>query len=80
MTQIINFPTKNKLPDQQDNEIPIEEATHWIPREIKPYCEGMLTIGKAYEINYSEIHDDFYIIDDCGSISNWFVTVDGEYI
>ena len=80
MTKIINFPIKNKLPESQDIKIPIEKATHWIPREIKPYCEGMLRIGKAYKIEYSELHDDFYIKDDYGSISVWFLTVDGEYV
>ena len=71
MAKIIKFPSK---------QLAIDQATHWIPKEVDPSCEGHITDGKAYKIHYHKMRDEFYILDDYGSNTVWFMTCPGEYV
>lgn len=84
MSNIIYFPNRQQQqPEPQKNktkEISIEEATHWICKEINPICEGRLTLNKLYKIHYDEIRDEFYMLDDCGCNTVWFLVVEGKCV
>lgn len=68
MAKVISIFTKQEIP------------SYWIPTEIPPYCEGLVTLGKRYKIYYDEWEDDEYIISDVGSKTNLFIVCKGEYI
>lgn len=85
-SNIIFFPINQQLvpqqPEQQQNktnETSTEEATHWIPREINQHCEGNLTLGEPYKILYDEMRDEFYMLDDCGANTVWFLVIKGDF-
>lgn len=71
MAKVIKFPKKPKR---------LEDATYWIPTETNPGCKGLITVGKKYRIHYSKIRDEYFMYDDRGYDSVWFITVPGELI
>ena len=79
MGQIINFPGSCHQVTVQ-NEISIELASHWICRELAPQFTDGLTIGKAYKVLYNDLTDEFYMLDDFGSNTVWWIVVAGNFI
>ncbi|WP_104370804.1 hypothetical protein [Desulfocucumis palustris] len=80
MGLVVNFPGCHDQTEPQQNEIPIEKATHWICKEINQHCEGSLTVGKIYEIRYDEMRDEFYMLDDCAANTVWFLVIEGDFV
>jgi hypothetical protein len=66
--------------DNLENLIDVNKLTYWMPREVKPHCEGFITIGKVYKLYYNELLGEYYILDDAGCNAAWFLTIDGDYI
>ncbi len=54
------------------------KKTYWIPKE-DTYCEGLITIGKRYEVHY-DITGEKYIFDDMFNNNNCFLMLDGCYV
>lgn len=61
-------------------EVPIEEATHWVPKEMKDFLEGHITINKPYEILYDDVRDEYYMLDDLGENTAWWMGIKGYFI
>ena len=82
MAKIISL-FKNKCQPTKDideiiEEIPIEQAKHWIPESVIPQLQNCLTANKAYELLY--INNDYYIIDDLGNYTAYYLGVPGRFI
>lgn len=58
----------------------LEEATHWIPEETQPYCDGRIIIGKPYKILYDKVMEEHYMFDEKQANTVWWMTVQGYYI
>ncbi len=52
---------------------------YWIPKE-NTYMEGLITIGKRYEVHYDNFTGEKYIYDDMFYNNNCFLVLDGYYI
>lgn len=52
---------------------------YWIPKE-NTYMEGLITIGKRYEVHYDNFTGEKYIYDDMFYNNNCFLVLDGYYV
>lgn len=84
--KVVNFPTTYQ-PEQSKQRVKprkkepdIKDAKYWIPTGTIPPCEGQITIGKKYKIHYDEMRDEFYMLDDCGANTVWFLLCPGKLI
>ena len=76
MGKIYNFPIKNK--DEIIEELPMDEATHWVPESVIPQLQNAITPNKAYKLLY--LKNDYYVVDDLGNYTAYYLTVPGRFI
>jgi hypothetical protein len=63
--------------------VSIEDATFWVCGEIPielQVLQNYLTPGKAYELLYDAIRDEYYFHDNQGNNTNYFLVVPGEFV
>jgi hypothetical protein len=78
--KVVKFPAKNKDEIIENEEINIEDYTHWVPDSVPDLLQNCLTAGKAYELIYDSNCDEYYFYDDQCFNTTYYLTVKGHFI